>query len=303
MSNCQKNLEEKLFKKIQKVKDLLKNKKVLVAFSGGVDSTLTLLLSLFYAKKTIPVFFNGPSYPQFELNEAKNICKLLDIKLKIIDVDPTLNENFKKNPNDRCYYCKKMMMQQMVKLKQEMKFNLIIEGTNKSDIKGHRPGFKAIRELNILSPLYEADITKNEVRQILGYLAENIENFSKNSYLGSFKFNMENIREIKKILKKIHNKPASPCLSSRIQYGIQITPEILKMIEEAEGFLREKLNLDNLRVRFHSNYLARIEFPKDTIDKALKTFNKKEIVSKLKEIGFKYITIDLEGFRSGSLNL
>ncbi|MHA1727469.1 MAG: ATP-dependent sacrificial sulfur transferase LarE [Promethearchaeota archaeon] len=279
-------------------KRVFKGKKVLVAFSGGVDSTLVLLISLKYAVKVIPVFINSPIFSKSELEFAGDVCSAFNIQLQIIDLNPLEDTNFKSNPPDRCYFCKKMIMDSLVGIKTEMNFDNVVEGTNISEIEDEklRPGYRALKEFGVVSPLIEGNFQKDEVRSFLGYINENLDEFFGEKY-------SKNKKKIHSILNIIKKKPPSPCLCSRIEYNLPITPKILKKIEEAEFFLKKTFNLADCRVRFHQNSLVRIELiPKD-FDKIITLKNYNVIIKKFKELGFKYITLDLEGLRSGSLNL
>jgi uncharacterized protein len=281
--------------KLKIIKKLMHKKKVLVAISGGVDSTLVLLLAIKYAEKVIPVFFNAPIFSKHEMGFARELCLALKIQLEIVEFNPLENHEFKSNPPDRCYICKKLIMGNMVKIREEIEFDEIIEGTNVSELQNEieRPGYRALKELKIQSPLIDGNFKKEEIRELIGYIGNNI-----SSFLGKDLIN----EELAPLLDLIRNKPSSPCLCSRIEFHLGIDPVMLEKIDEAEHFLKKKFDLINCRVRLHRNLLARIEVPVERLKDIsnYKTF--KTIVEKFKELGFKYVTLDLEGFRSGSLN-
>jgi uncharacterized protein len=286
-------IDKAIEQKIQKVSEILKNKKVIVAFSGGVDSTLILLFSIKFSANVIPVFFNGPIFSNEDFEIANHLCKLLKIQLEVLDVNPLEVMEFKDNPPDRCYYCKKYTMSALSGIQKEYNYDMVIEGTNATEIKGHRPGFKALKELDIESPLLVAEFTKDEIRKTIGYIKDNIK-----AFLGE---SVDSI-DLHKILNFIQNRPSNPCLCSRIEYNIPIEMNTLKMIEKAESFLKSTFKIEIVRVRYHNVLLARIEIEKDKLPILLIQDNIKKITDYFKSIGFKYITFDLEGFRSGSFN-
>ncbi len=251
----------------------LKNKKLIVAFSGGVDSSLLAYLSNLYAKKTLLLTAKSILNSIDEFEEAKQFAKIYNISQQEIMVNPLKNEDFTKNPKERCYICKKELFSKFVEIKQNKKFDLIIDGSNADDKEDFRPGIKALEELDIKSPYILFDITKQEIRDLSHY------------------FNL-----------KTYSKPSGACFASRIPYYQKITESKLQMINKAETFLKKQFNFIQLRVRYHEDRLARIEIPIDKIPRILNPKNLLEIRNKLKELGFIYITIDIEGFRSGSLN-
>lgn len=286
-------MDKELVEKIDKVQELLKNKKVIVALSGGVDSTLVLLFAIKFSSNVIPVFFNGPIFTQEDFHTANHLCKLLKIQLEILDVNPLEVEEFRKNPPDRCYFCKKFIMSALSNIKNEYNYDMVIEGTNATEVKGHRPGYQALKELGIISPLLIGEFEKPEIRKLIGYIKDHLKDF-----LGVYFDQME----LHNLLEYIENKPSNPCLCSRIEYNIPIDRDILKMIEKAEHYLKSTFKIEPLRVRYHKHNLARIEIEKDKFPIFMDNNNSAKISEFFREIGFKYITIDLDGFRSGSLN-
>jgi len=244
--------------------------KVAVAFSGGVDSTFLLSAASKALGANVMAFtFNSPYIPNWEVEEAKEITKRLGIKHVIIKTG--VPESIKDNPPERCYLCKKLLFET---LKQEAKkygIDTIVEGTNSDDLKDYRPGMKALDELKIVSPLREASLTKNEIREL------------------SKKFNLPT-----------WNKPAYACLMTRIPYNTHITTEELTRIEEGEKHLF-KIGMQGARLRSHGD-LARIEFRDDQINMISDKDTRDKIVKKLKSIGYHYVCIDLEGYRMGSFN-
>jgi len=259
-----------------KLKDLisfLKGKKVIVAFSGGVDSSLLGYLSKKYAKDTLLITERSILYPEDEIEEASQFAKKYGINHMIINRNPLKNEEFQCNPSNRCYICKTGLYSDIIEIRNSKNFDLILDGSNIDDLLDYRPGMQALKELKISTPYIDFNINKNEIRELSKFYELDVQ-----------------------------SKPSMACFSSRIPYGQTINEKKLYMIRESEKFLKSKFNLDQLRVRLHDETLARIEFMPEDLSKILTVENLKLINRKLKEIGFTYITIDIEGFRSGSMN-
>ena len=262
-----------LEKKLKKLISSLDSKKVIVAFSGGVDSSLLAFLSSKYAKETLLITEKSILYPDDEIEEASQFAISFNIPHLIIERDPLKDKNFQCNPENRCYLCKTGLYEDIINVKKERNFDTILDGSNADDLLDYRPGMQALKELNIFTPYIENNINKQEIREISKF------------------FNLS-----------VQSKPSMACFSSRVPYGQEINEEKLNRIREGEKFLKENFNLNQLRVRHHENALARIEFLQEDLPKVLKHENLNLIKKKFKELGFSYITIDLEGFRSGSMN-
>jgi uncharacterized protein len=248
-------------------------KKVIVAFSGGIDSTLVLYLAkLALQKSVVAVTSDSPILPKSELDETRKTAKRLGVEHVVVQTDELNDPNYTSNPSNRCYFCKKELSEKLVQLAEEQGADAVVDGTNADDLKGHRPGAAALSENGILRPLAAAGMTKTQVRALSRLLG--LPNFDKTSM---------------------------PCLSSRVEYGQRITPEKLRRIELSENYVRELTGVKELRVRDHGN-LARIEagrnerhlfFDEDKLDK---------ISEALREFGYAYVAFDLKGYRTGSMN-
>lgn len=261
-----------IYKKLSDLRKLLKSfGSAFVAFSGGVDSTFLLKVAHDeLGENVLAVTVISPLIPKKEAIDAENFCKNENIRQFVLELDPLKILGFKENPENRCYICKKVIFNKIKDLASENGVFTVCDGSNADDTGDYRPGMQAIRELGIKSPLLECGLTKNEIRIL-----------SKEMDLPCW------------------NKPSAACLASRFVYGEEITEKKLKMVEFAEDFLREK-GFFQQRVRIHGKNLARIEIEKNDFEKILAV--KDEINSFFKELGFVYTTLDLTGFRSGSMN-
>lgn len=244
---------------------------VVIAFSGGVDSTFLMRAAKEALEdKVLAVTIVSPYIPKWEIEEAKEIVKELNVKHELIEV-PVILDDIKNNPDDRCYLCKNFVFSKIIELQKERGFKYVIDGTNLDDTKDYRPGMKALKELKVVSPLLENNITKDDIRR-----------FSKDLGLSTW------------------DKPAYACLLSRIPYNQEIKFEDLRKIENAEIYLM-KLGFKGVRVRSH-NDLARIEVQRQDRKRICDEKLMDEICERFKELGFKYVTLDLQGYKMGSLN-
>jgi uncharacterized protein len=267
------NLSNALEQKLKNIISFMKGKKVVVAFSGGVDSSLLAFLSNKFAKETLLITEKSILYPDDEIEQASQFAKNHNIPHLIITRDPLKDKDFQCNPSNRCYICKTGLYTDILEIKNKKEFDLVLDGSNADDLSDYRPGMQALKELDISTPYIDNSINKEEIRQISKF------------------YNLE-----------VQSKPSMACFSSRIPYGEEINEEKLEMIRKAEHFLKNTFNIKQLRVRLHEGNLARIEFLASDLPSILTSENMLVIKNKFKEFGFTYITVDIEGFRSGSMN-
>lgn len=260
-------------KKIEKLKEvILSYENLAIAFSGGVDSSLlSVIAHEVLADKFIAITINGDMISKEELIIAKRIASNYSINHIILEVDIDDIPKFIENPVDRCYHCKKALFT-MIKDRAKLEgFNYVADGTNIDDLGDYRPGLQAIKELKVVSPLREAGLSKEDIRQI------------------SKKYNLET-----------WNHASAACLASRIPYGSSIDKESLELISKSEEYIKN-LGFKVVRVRKHDD-LARVEIGKLELQEALDEDIINKINLKLKEFGFKHVALDLNGYKMGSLN-
>lgn len=248
-------------------------KRVVVAFSGGIDSTLLLKVAVdtLGSENVQAITGRSASVPSAELNSVAALAAEIGVPHRFIDTQEFADESYLSNPSNRCYFCKDELYSHLETFAEQNEFGAILSGANADDLGDHRPGLEAAAEHAVVSPLAEVGMTKAELREIAAELG-----------------------------LSIYDKPAAPCLSSRVQYGERITPEKLERIDAAETFLRAQ-GFRECRVRHHDN-LARIEVPPNEIARLADDALRAAIDAKFRELGYQYVTLDMRGFRSGSMN-
>ena len=263
-------LSEKRERLLQRLAEL---KSCAVAFSAGVDSTVVARAAWeSLGSRACAVTAVSPSLASGELEQARSLAQQIGIRHLEIQTSEMNREGYRENSPDRCYHCKTELYEHVESILSAAGVQHVVNGANLDDLGDHRPGMRAAAEHGVLSPLIEAGIDKAEVRQLAAHWG-----------------------------LPVWDKPASPCLSSRIAYGEEVTEERLRRIDAAEQALRE-LGLSPARVRLHRGELARIEVPASEIAKLAAPDIHGALVRQLKALGFHYVTLDLEGFRSGSMN-
>lgn len=244
-----------------------------VAFSGGVDSAvLAKAAQLALGDRAVAVTGVSASLAEGELESAQSLASQIGIRHEILSTDEFSDPSYTANPSNRCYFCKTELYTRLIPLAKRLQLAVIVNGANVDDAGDYRPGMTAASEHEVRSPLLECGFTKKDIRELAVH------------------WNLP-----------VWDKPASPCLSSRVAYGEEVTPERLRMIDRAEQLLRS-LGLTTVRVRYHRGDLARLEVPADAIERLAESKTRSHLSCELKKLGFKYVTLDLEGFRSGSQN-
>lgn len=247
---------------------------MIVAFSGGVDSSLILKIACEAARKTgrkvYGILFHAMMHPSGEIDGARTVAEEVGAVFHVLEMDELNGADIQDNPVDRCYRCKKYLFQELKKEAERLGVRKILEGTNEDDLHVYRPGIRAIHELGMISPLADAGLTKEEVR-----------------------------RMAKEYGISVAKKPSSPCLATRFPYGTRLSYEAMRKVEQGEAYLRSQ-GFYNVRLRVHGE-IARIEVDKENMKRVIEQGD--AITEYLKKLGYTYITLDMEGFRSGSMDV
>ena len=267
-------MKEPKTEQLEAIMDELTDQDMALAFSGGVDSSLLLKMAADRAAKkgtkVWAVTFNSRLHPSCDLENARKVAGELGGIHVILEIDELKMEEIRSNPVNRCYLCKRNLFRTLMAFAKEKGVEVLAEGTNEDDLHVYRPGIQAVRELGIRSPLAEAGLTKEEVRRLAAACGISAA-----------------------------SRPSTPCMATRLPYGVRLDYEILKKIEAGEEILRRMIG-GNVRLRLHGQ-VVRIETDPERFSLALE--KREEVVRQLKELGFVYITLDLEGFRSGSMDV
>ncbi len=251
-----------------------------VAFSAGVDSTVVAKAAALAAPgEAVALIADSPSVPKGTVEEARDLAELIGLPLVVLSTTEFEKDQYRANSGNRCFHCKDTLYSTITAYnaaelnRRGVDLDVIVNGTNTDDLGDYRPGLQAAADHSVRSPLVEAGLNKADVRELAAHWQ-----------------------------LPVWNKPASPCLSSRIAHGLEVTIERVRRVDDAERFLKERFGLVELRVRHEFNDLARIEVPREAIDALSDAAARDEIVDRLESLGFRYVTIDLAGFRSGSMN-
>ncbi|HBH50827.1 MAG TPA: ATP-dependent sacrificial sulfur transferase LarE [Planctomycetaceae bacterium] len=246
-----------------------------VAFSGGVDSAVVARAAReACGERAVAITAVSPSLPSGEWDEAQRLAREIGIRHQRVDTSEFTNPDYLRNAPNRCYFCKSELYGRLESLAPQLGIDVLLNGANLDDQGDWRPGMKAAREFAVRSPLIEVGMTKADVRALARHWG-----------LSAW------------------DKPATPCLSSRIAYGLEVTPERVSRVDRAEQFLRTTLGVRELRVRHEVNDLARLELPLSTVTALLDPVIRQKVSDELHALGFRYVTLDLDGFRSGSMNM
>ncbi|MFV0445555.1 MAG: ATP-dependent sacrificial sulfur transferase LarE, partial [Planctomycetaceae bacterium] len=261
-------------KQIQLFELLRSYGRVAVALSAGVDSSVVARAAAeMLGEHAIAATANSPSLADGELEAAQRLAADVGLRHVVLETEEFANTNYASNPSNRCYFCKTELYTQLLTRQAELGFDVIINGANLDDVGDHRPGMVAASEHRVRSPLLEAGFSKDDVRTLARHWG-----------------------------LSVWDKPAAPCLSSRIAYGVEVTAERVRRIDAAERWLRDQLRVRELRVRLEADDLARIEVPLPNLAELTTSPLREQVVEHLLGLGFRRVTIDLQGFRSGSLN-
>ncbi len=258
--------------KFDTIKSNLRGKKILVAFSGGVDSTVLASLASDASSEISLLTISSTTVPKSELDGARRIANELGLELMVKEVDWFSDESLANNPVDRCFKCKQILSQIWMKTAKELDLDMVIEGTTASETEGYRPGARALRESGVSSPYLETNVTKEEVRE-----------YARSKGLS------------------VAEKPSGACLATRFPYGTEINHQRLQMVESVENAVKEIFQVECVRARFHGD-LVRIEIGESELDLMFDKSKWKLLDEKAHDAGFAYVTLDMRGYRTGAMD-
>ncbi|MHA1864336.1 MAG: ATP-dependent sacrificial sulfur transferase LarE [Candidatus Thorarchaeota archaeon] len=258
--------------KFDSIKRNLSGKKILVAFSGGVDSTVLASIVSEVASSTTLLIISSPTVPENELVGAKVIAKELGLKLIVKEFNWLSEEALASNRIDRCFRCKQILADNWLKTAEELGLEIVVEGTTASETEGYRPGAKALEDSGVHSPYLDVGITKDEIRE-----------YARSRGLS------------------VAEKPSGACLATRFPYDTEITQDRLKMVETVEKSVSEIFGVECVRARFHGD-LVRIEVGESELPDMFDTTKMSELEKKAREVGFSYVTLDIRGYRTGAMD-
>ncbi len=267
--------DDKLQHKYQKLKQILTSwESALVAFSAGVDSTFLLHTAreVIGRNKVLAVTADSPIRSRAKLKASRKLAKNFGVKHRVIEMEELTDANFSRNESDRCYHCKHILYGRLLEIAQEHDIEEVLDGTNADDVRGsHRPGYQVLQELAIKTPLKSAGLLKQEIREL-----------SRQRDLPTW------------------NQPSDTCYATRVDYDLDLDRELIEQVRKLESLISASMEFEQLRVRIHDSSTVRIEVLPENLEKIMN--QRQKIITAAREMGYNYITLDLAGYRQGSIN-
>jgi uncharacterized protein len=262
-----------IHKKFERIRSLFEGKRVLVAFSGGVDSSVLAHIAQVYARDVVLLTVDSITFPRTELQAAMSVAEELGIRVEVIQVDELANPDLVKNPVDRCYHCKKELASVWLNTAEQLGMDIVVDGTNASDMRNdYRPGALALEEAGVISPFREYGITKEDIRS-----------YARETGLS------------------VAERPSMACLSSRFPYGTEITEERVRRVDKVESDVRALFEIECVRARFHDD-VVRIEVGREERERLFDVTKLDRLYELARDAGFKYVAFDVAGYRTGAMN-